>query len=94
MPTLFTKAAGEAMRNGVIPKEMEDKWFIYHEGGRLNFHRSWTGAHIFALRLEGSPGGVRVVDGWVSRDATHYRSNGLEEDRKRVVQLIHAYFGD
>ena len=82
------------MRDGVVPSEMEDKWFIYCEDEWLNFHRSWTGAHIFALRLEGSTGGVRVIDGWVSRDATHYRSNGIEDDRKRVIQVIHAFFGE
>ena len=31
---------------GLIPKQMEDKWFIYYQDGALNFHRSWTGAHI------------------------------------------------
>ena len=94
MSTIFTDATGELMREGVIPREMEDKWFIYFKDGWLNFHRSWTGAHVFALRLEGSPGGVRVVDGWVSRDGAHYRSTGIEDDRKRVIQLIHSYFGD
>ncbi|WP_223257705.1 hypothetical protein [Pectobacterium peruviense] len=40
---LFTDAEAEQMRQGIIPKQMEDKWFIYFEDGWLRFHRSWTG---------------------------------------------------
>jgi hypothetical protein len=56
-----------------VPKDMEDKWFIYFERGPANrppeaqesaspqgwllFHRSWTGACIYGLHLERAPGG-------------------------------------
>lgn len=40
------------LRQGLIPQEMEDKWFIYLEDGQLCLHRSWTGTWIYALRLE------------------------------------------
>ena len=35
----FDAAEWDALQQGVIPEEMEDKWFIYEEGGWLNFHR-------------------------------------------------------
>lgn len=82
------------MREGFVPRDMDDRWFIYFEDGWLNFHRSWTGAHIYALRLDGSPFGVRVVDGWVSRNEDEYRSPGVEHDREFVVRLVRSHFGD
>ncbi|WP_243395651.1 hypothetical protein [Sphingomonas oleivorans] len=67
---------------------MDDKWFIFFENGWLYFHRSRTGACIYGLRLDGSPHGVRVIEGWVSRDREHYNSPGIEQDKKMVQQLI------
>ena len=76
---------------GVIPEQMEDKWFIYHEDGWLRFHRSWTGAFIYALRLEGTPSGVRVAESWVNRDRQHYNADDTAYDRKLVRFLIDAF---
>jgi len=91
---VVSDAVAERMRGGVVPREMEDRWFVYFEDGWLNFHRSWTGAHIFALRLDGAPFGVRVIDGWVSRDSADYSSPGIDEDRKLVRSLVGSLFGD
>ena len=90
---LFSDAEGERMLRGFAPRDMDDRWFVYFEGGWLNFHRSWTGAHIYALKLDGSPSGVRVTDGWVSREED-YRSPGIEHDRDFVVKLAKSMFGD
>ncbi|MFJ5485933.1 hypothetical protein [Pectobacterium actinidiae] len=76
------------MKQGVIPKQMEDKWFIYFEDGWLRFHRSWTGFFIYALKLDGSPAGVRVTDSWVNRDPTQYTNTDLEHDRNMLRYLI------
>ncbi len=46
-----------ALARGLIPQEMEDKWFIFLEDDVLSFHRSWTGICCYQVRLEG--GGVR-----------------------------------
>ena len=92
--TVFTDAQGERMRQGHVPTDMDDKWFIFFENGWLHFHRSWTGAEIFALKLDGSPAGVRVVDGWASRAEEQYRSSGIERDQELILTLIRSYFGD
>lgn len=91
---LFSDAEGARMIQGFIPREMEDRWFIYFEDGWLNFHRSWTGAHIFALRLDGSPFDVRVVNGWVSGDDESYHSQGAEQDAVLLLEVIESHFGD
>jgi hypothetical protein len=88
---LFTDAEAAALRQGLIPREMEDKWFIGVHEGWLLFHRSWTGACIYGLRLEWSPAGARVVDSWANRDPNQYQGTDIEYDRKLVRFLIDAF---
>jgi O-acetyl-ADP-ribose deacetylase (regulator of RNase III) len=40
------------IERGLIPHEMEDKWFIFHEDGRLYVHRSWTGLCCYEVAWE------------------------------------------
>lgn len=85
---LFTDAEAEKMADGHIPKDMDDKWFIYFENGWLHFHRSWTGHCIYTLRLDGSPAGVRVAEAWVNWNKGEYNSPGMDTDIRMVEQLI------
>jgi hypothetical protein len=86
----YNDAEAEKIMGGLRPRQMEDKWFIYSEAGWVYFHRSWTGACIYALRLGGAPGGVRVVDSWINRDPSQYKSTDIDYDRKIVAFLIDA----
>ncbi|MER9268440.1 MULTISPECIES: hypothetical protein [unclassified Mesorhizobium] len=85
---LYSDAEGEKIRLGHVPRDMDDKWFIFFENGWLYFHRSWTGACIYGVRLEGSPNGIRVTDAWVSGDKEWYQSPGPEHDARLIQQLI------
>ena len=87
---VFDDAGTELLVLGLVPREMEDKWFIYFEQGWLFLHRSWTGACIYGVQLERSPEGARVVDSWVSRDPTQYKGTDLYYDRKLLRFLIDA----
>src|SRR4051812_1265160 len=87
---LYTDADAEKMMRGLVPEAMEDKWFVYFFEDWLYFHRSWTGACIYAVRLESSSASVRVVDSWVSGDPQQYRADDLAYDRKLVAFLIDA----
>jgi hypothetical protein len=93
LTALFSDAEGDRMRQGFAPRDMDDRWFVYFDKGWLNFYGSWTGAHIYALKLDGTPFGVRVVEGWVSRDKD-YNSPGIEYDREFVAKLARSLFGD
>jgi hypothetical protein len=84
----FDPAEGENLKLGFIPVQMEDKWFIYFENGWLHFHRSWTGAHIFALRLDETESGYEVMESWASRDTQDYTETDVESERQLVGQLI------
>ncbi|MFY3139132.1 hypothetical protein ACOTFF_22555 [Achromobacter xylosoxidans] len=76
------------LRQGRIPQEMEDKWFIYLDDGVLRFHRSWTGIWIYALPLEAQGDHWRARDGWVNRDADQYGCTSLETDARQLARLI------
>lgn len=86
----FTAAEFEKLRLGLVPRQMEDKWFIYFAEGWLRFHRSGTGIHIFGLRMEASPTGVRVTDSWVNRNMEQYRGQDVAYEQKLVRFLIDA----
>ena len=51
----FTERQFRRLIRGLIPQQMEDKWFIFYEDGWLYFHRSWTGFGIFKARAEKVP---------------------------------------
>lgn len=86
----FSEQDAKKMMLGIVPRQMEDKWFIYFHEAWLYFHRSWTGACIYAVRLDGLEAGVRVSDSWVNRDSDQYKSVDLEYDRELVAFLIDA----
>ena len=56
------------LRDGLIPQQMEDKWFIYSEEPHLFLHRSWTGAPVYRLRSNSVPGGAEVMDALWSKE--------------------------
>ena len=45
--TLESEEEFEHIKRGIVPEEMEEKWFIYFEDDKLYFHRSWSGSLIF-----------------------------------------------
>jgi len=92
VPDMFPHATADRMKGGHVPIDMDDRWFIYFEEGWLHFHRSWTGSHIFALKLDECAQGVRVIEAWASRELEQYRSAGIEHDRQTVVRLVRSYF--
>ena len=43
----YSKEEFEQIKCGIVPEEMEEKWFIYFEDDKLYFHQSWSGSIIF-----------------------------------------------
>ena len=64
----FSPAEFEKVRGGLLPEQMEDKWFIYFDRPYLYFHRSWTGQSVYRLKLEERGGGWVVVEALWSLD--------------------------
>ena len=77
------------IRRGLIPRQMEDKWFIFYEEPWLYIHRSWTGASIYGVRFQSGASGVIAVESWASRDPS-YKSTSTEYDLAILTFLIEA----
>ena len=75
---------------GLVPVEMEGKWFIYYEDGWLYLHRSWTVALIYWIKLDGRPAGVCVVDSWVNRNPEEYKETDIDYDRQMLIFFAQA----
>ena len=58
----FNESQFSKIKNGLIPEEMEDKWFIYYEEGFLYFHRSWTGFGMYKTKITKEPTGYIIRD--------------------------------
>lgn len=70
---------------GLVPEEMEDKWFAYMERRHLRIHRSWTGHPIYELAFHLEPEGfsvrrLRVVDDPAVYDRGPERHEALMAD--------------
>jgi hypothetical protein len=52
----------ERIRLGLLPLQMEDKWFMYYEEPFLYCHRSWTGFEPFRLDISCPPDPNHALD--------------------------------
>ncbi len=64
---VFDATEHARLTRGIVPKEMEDKWFVFYEVPWLWFHRSWTGFGIYAVKLCVVDAGSTVEDARVNR---------------------------
>jgi hypothetical protein len=85
--TYTAKEFGQ-MKRGLIPEQMEDKWFIYHENDWLYFHRSWTGYCIYQVQYQERDDAIEIAQILVSRDVEQYRESSDEYDLMLLKYLI------
>lgn len=63
----FTSEQYGKLCEGLVPAEMEDKWFIYFDAPYLFFHRSWTGQPVYRITLSEHGGTATVTEAlWAS----------------------------
>lgn len=65
------------LQSGLVPRSMEDKWFVYYGGRELFFHRSWTGQPVYRISLaplEG--GGAEVTEALWSKEVAVASKDG------------------
>ena len=65
---VFTGEEFARLKTGLIPQQMEDKWFIYYEEPHLFFHRSWTGKPVYRLTIKSTPKEAQIVEVLWSKD--------------------------
>lgn len=76
------------IRHGLLPEQMEDKWFAYFENGCINFHRSWTGAKIYEAKIQKSDAHYIVSEFAVERDVKLYTNTDDGSDAESLFFLI------
>ena len=77
----------EILRQGFLPKEMEDKWFVYCQADTLYFHRSWTGFCIYIVEICESHETLRVT---ANRDPEQYAETTIEGDKINLAILLNS----
>ena len=82
----FSSAEFDEIKRGLVPRDMDDKWFIFFEDPILYLHRSWTGSLIFKVELLPLESGARVSRAEVIRDPEIRQSN--EVAAKLLAWLI------
>jgi hypothetical protein len=82
---VFTEQDYLRLKNGLIPRAMEDKWFIFMENDVLSFHRSWTGTCIYEVHFDKQRA---ITDVWVNRDGEQYKEADNEYDKRLLNFLI------
>lgn len=84
----FTEEQFLNLKKGLIPHEMEDKWFIYFEDDWLFFHRSWTGYGIFKAQLTKEKNGYSIKEFWAERKHEKYSNEDDNSDIEALCFLI------
>ena len=84
----FTPDEFEQIKRGVIPEEMEDKWFVYWGDDSLFFHRSWTGFCVHIVRFVLDDDGATAVEADLNRDSEQYKNTDDRYDARMIPYLI------
>jgi hypothetical protein len=85
---VFSQEQYEKIKKGLIPQEMEDKWFIFFEDDWLYFHRSWTGLGIYKAEIKENNGRYCINEFFVERNAEIYGNGDDNEDIDDFAFLI------
>ena len=84
----FAETHFARIRLGLLPEQMEDKWFAYFEDGRICFHRSWTGAKIYEAQIKKADSDYMISEITVERDAGIYSNTDDSEDIRAFNFLL------
>jgi hypothetical protein len=81
----FDSTEFEKIKIGLIPQQMEDKWFIFFEDNWLYFHRSWTGFCLFKIKIEQKNTNSTTTELWVEKNTGLY-----PESEENAIAFITA----
>lgn len=76
------------IKKGVIPEQMEDKWFIYYSESCLHFVRSWTGFTVYIVRFKEQDDKATALDFSANRDPSQYTETNDDSDKETLSYLI------
>ena len=82
----FSSVEFDRMCQGLIPQEMEDKWFVFFDGTTLHVHRSWTGFCIYQVTFAEQDGKHAIAHAVVNRSPAQWPAMDQTDD----VELLDA----
>ena len=85
---VFSRDEMALIRRGLIPEQMEDKWFIYWADDKLSFHRSWTGICVYTVYFDVEGDGSRITKAEANRDPQQYTETNDRADATMIGYLI------
>lgn len=88
----FTAEEFDNIILGFIPRNMDDRWFIYYEPPCLSVHRSWTGLCVYEVYFEpvdngSSQQGMRISQVLVNQELSCQPSDKIHET-ELIRQII------
>lgn len=81
-------AESTCVRHGLLPLEMEDKWFLYCKGNTLYMHRSWTGVCIARVHFVPEGDGLHAVSADINRDPEQYAGTDDAADIALIERMV------
>lgn len=84
----LTETQYARIRHGLMPEQMEDKWFAYFENGAICFHRSWTGKKMYEAHIQKVDSCYEIPEIIVERDPEIYPNADDNEDVASFTFLI------
>ena len=73
---------------GLVPQEMEDKWFIYEEDYWIYIHRSWTGVCLYKVRFENTEDSLQIAEAYANRNPEQYSNTDSKYDSQFIAWMI------
>lgn len=80
----FNAQQAALLRMGLVPAQMEDKWFCYFADNVLHMHRSWTGQCIYQIHFEPHKDGLIATHADINRDPLQYDETRDEADSRII----------
>lgn len=89
---LLSRSLLASLLQGRVPRNMDDRWFVFSENGRIYFHRSWTGVCICGAKLRSTLHGGELYDIWFNREPSQYGCSDIGHDEMLLRELVHSLF--
>ena len=89
IPIVWTlsQADYELLCFGVVPRNMDDHWFVYAEEGWAYFHRAWTGFGVYWVRFARGSQGWHAMEAWASREMSQYTGDSPTQEAEAIKSI-------
>ena len=88
----FSSEEYSKIQYGLIPHQMEDRWFIYFNKGKLYCHRSWTGGCIYIAHFHSKNEKYILTRIDVNNNKGEYRPQSDFYELKNFNYLVELIF--